>query len=1734
MPNPIKLLFIAVICHLFFAGLVNAQTLDELPGTNVDALNDLAEKWSAERQLNLQKALEVAEESGSPIRIEHEDGSIMELQGISESGQLLYYKTGNLDAARTVSTDLVWPLGGLGYTLSGDSMTIHEWDGGGVRTTHQEFTGRVTQQDAPSGLSDHATHVAGTIMAAGTVSAAKGMAYEADLDAYDWNDDLIEMATAAGNGMIISNHSYGYILGFYYNSSDGNWYWYGETSISQTEDYRFGFYNDNSVNYDQLALNAPYYLICKSAGNDRGDYTSGTHRVWNGSNWVGSNTNRDPDGGASGYDCVGDIGSAKNILTVGAVNAIPTGYSQPSDVVMSSFSGWGPTDDGRIKPDIVANGVGVFSSLAGSNSSYASWNGTSMSTPSAAGSILLIQQHSKRKRKSYLKAATLKGLIIHTASEAGTDPGPDYQNGWGLLNTAEAVHHITNDSSEQEIIETTLYDGQTYEVDVICDGNNPLWVTISWADQPGTPATPSLDPTNLMLVNDLDLRVIYKDTLTTFSPYVLNPSQPGNAATTGDNFRDNVEQVYIANPSAGTYTIQITHKSSLASAQDFSILSTGAVIDSLGHTCSNVISKFPYVENFESYAVCNNSPGASCLLQNISGWENISADSIDWTVHTGTTPTNLTGPTSSYNQGSGAGQFLYMESSLIGNPTKMAILESPCFDFTTLTDPEIIFAYHMEGSDMGSLSLQVNDGLSWRTVWFASGDHGSGWQSTNVDLSVYAGDSVKMRFVGVTGTGELSDIGLDEIKIMSTPQSCLKVIETFPYNEDFESLTLCSDYPADACALDETTGWRNELGDNIDWTVDNGGTGSSNTGPSTDYNPGNSTGNYLYTEASVSGLGFPSKQALLTSPCFDLQNLQNTELSFAYHMYGSTMGSLTVEVNDGGSWNQVWTLSGDQGNAWDTARLNLSAYDGKVIQVRFNAITGSNWVSDIAIDDITVQEINVPDFISAQSGNWHVGSTWVGGVAPDKQFHNVQIVSGHTVTLAANHRAHNFTLDQNAKLVLDGNEFTVSGNLTLDGNSDTTGSIILEGSSIQGIFAKDFTYNILQLNNASGALMVSGQHNIRRGLVIENGVLITNDSLRLLSDSLGTAYVAEISGGGVSGNITVERYLNESSSAFWYMVGAPVNGTDLADWNDDVFMSGFPGSNGSWGPTVYKYDVSNVSVGGDYSEGYVAPSNVTDDLNPGEGWLVWTSSSPQTIAATGSLNSGFEALNIPYNTNPTGGETKRGWALVANPYPAPVLWSDVTKINLETTEAYMSKPDGNYWACSADNIDTIYSGEAFWVQADVGSGLLIFLESDKVVGNDGYNNRLIGKPTFESPLKMELTYARNTNYSDYSVIRFGGDTNSVHFDRTYGEALKIPNSHGVMPNIASYSALDNAEIYYNNLNPADSNWTIPLYVWKHYSQNRNESFTIEFQGIEEWNDNNRCLTIGDSLNNIAQSLNSANNKYSWTVFDTVKSKYLFLNHSVPLDIAVTNVSCFNGNDGEITVVGKGFGMHTFTWKNSRDSVIYIDNSNSSSTLSGLTPGTYHVEVTNNEGCGTISSQIEVGEPVHPVISKFSMDRDTIWLNGNTQVSFSNLSSNSKDYFWSFGDGNVSDLKDPMHHYTEAGRYKVKLISENGKCRDSSQKILTVVDNVSVEDIRRSESLRIFASSKTIHVDFDFSERFDGRIELIDVLGRQLIDPIILNNVSSGLEEIILNSYEGAIIVNLYRDEAVYSEKVILN
>ena len=614
-----------------------------------------------------------------------------------EHGRPVYLTTFNVGAADTIAIDELWTTnsastnGLSGLNLNGEGTQLAMWDGGDILFTHREFaTNRFTDSSftnefrvfnehqmtfegratdyVPDG---HATHVAGTLTAIGVDNRARGMSPGATLLAYNWDNDFTEMSGAfanTNNHFRISNHSYGNMAGwgieYEYDNVDYP-IWWGDPAISETEDYRFGFYNSCSQHIDDIAYWSRYYLSVWAAGNERGNRGTPTSDATDGY-WIIVPTNQaaklpdnttlslmlnptntpppddfDADGG---YDLLNSQSVAKNGLVVGAVHKIPGGYgalttnvvtttnittapdgmmvtntvittnvTANTNVVMSAFSSWGPTDDGRIKPDVVAAGgtgwglnhpvdtmppieEGLFSTHIDipntpANTSYAPDFGTSMAAPTVAGALnLLVQLHRREVVDNQpMLASTLRALAIHTADEAGDHPGPDYRFGWGLFNALSAANLMTNNfhsDSLAHIKEVPLYNIRTVATNgttedytdyikfpVVARGNEPLKVTLCWNDPPPqTLPDPALDSTKRMLVNDLNLRLVHSTIVTnsntnintslmSYRPWVLDPANPARAARRGYNRRDNVEQVVVESPiTNGVYEVNVTKR----------------------------------------------------------------------------------------------------------------------------------------------------------------------------------------------------------------------------------------------------------------------------------------------------------------------------------------------------------------------------------------------------------------------------------------------------------------------------------------------------------------------------------------------------------------------------------------------------------------------------------------------------------------------------------------------------------------------------------------------------------------------------------------------------------------------------------------------------------------------------------------------------------------------------------------------------------------------------------------------------------------------------------------------------------------------------------------------------------------------------------------------------------------------------------------------------------------------
>ncbi|OIQ27127.1 MAG: hypothetical protein BM564_13225, partial [Bacteroidetes bacterium MedPE-SWsnd-G2] len=239
------------------------------------------------------------------------------------------------------------------------------------------------------------------------------------------------------------------------------------------------------------------------------------------------------------------------------------------------------------------------------------------------------------------------------------------------------------------------------------------------------------------------------------------------------------------------------------------------------------INSFPYSEGFES---------------DFGDWTNDSDSDFNWTRDSNGTPSNNTGPSSA----SEGNIYIYTESSDPNYPTKKAYLVSPCFELLGYENANLSFDYHMFGGNMGALTLQasIDDGATYTDIFTVSGEqHGSAgatWTTENVDLSIYDGQTLKLRFYGLTGTGWQGDMAVDDINLTATVAltTYYHDFDNDSYGDPLDSMDAASQpagYVLDNSDCDDTNVNVNPAAIEICDGIDNNCDGSIDEGLTTTY-----------------------------------------------------------------------------------------------------------------------------------------------------------------------------------------------------------------------------------------------------------------------------------------------------------------------------------------------------------------------------------------------------------------------------------------------------------------------------------------------------------------------------------------------------------------------------------------------------------------------------------------------------------------------------------------------------------------------------------------------------------------------------------------------------------------------------------------------------------------------------------------------------------------------------------
>lgn len=440
------------------------------------------------------------------------------------------------------------------YNLDGSGVTVLVYDGATADASHSDFGGRLTVRDESVSLHPHPTHVACIIGGNGADSAGqyRGMAPGVTLESYgfEWSRSFAEILFFTDPGDIEADYDEAINV---FDADIANNSIGANVCRNFLDCTIYGDYGVTAAVIDAIvggSLGSPFRVVW-AAGNDR---DCGIVR------WC-------CDLVEYGYGTIPPPASAKNHISVGALNS--------NDDSVTYFTSWGPTDDGRIKPDLSAPGcqsdedMGVTSCEVGGG--YFAACGTSMATPTVTGlGALLLQDFRARfPGEPDFRNSTLKALLAHNAEDIG-NPGPDYQTGYGSVRIRPTIDFMRSGN----FFEAEVDQGDHHSILlVVSEGDPQLKVTLAWDDVPGTPNV------ELALVNDLDLRV-YDPAGTQRFCWTLDPDQPeASAAKTGGDHINNIEQVVVDDPTPGVWRIEVYGFNVPAGPQSFSLCGSPRITD---------------------------------------------------------------------------------------------------------------------------------------------------------------------------------------------------------------------------------------------------------------------------------------------------------------------------------------------------------------------------------------------------------------------------------------------------------------------------------------------------------------------------------------------------------------------------------------------------------------------------------------------------------------------------------------------------------------------------------------------------------------------------------------------------------------------------------------------------------------------------------------------------------------------------------------------------------------------------------------------------------------------------------------------------------------------------------------------------------------------------------------------------------------------------------------------------
>lgn len=711
------------------------------------------------------------------------------------------------------------------------------------------------------------------------------------------------------------------------------------------------------------------------------------------------------------------------------------------------------------------------------------------------------------------------------------------------------------------------------------------------------------------------------------------------------------------------------------------------------------------------------------------------------------------------------------------------------------------------------------------------------------------------------------------------------------------------------------------------------------------------------------------------------------------------------------------------------------------------------------------------------------------------------------ILISGSYYSHFCNIEINNTCSLD-SDIDIFGNLVVNGtlsHSNTGNTIKFIGNS-QATFSGTGTANLKNVNSSTnlGLNLTCSNINIEEMLYNENSSTITNTSSNLIlkSESNHSAGMLKVgSSSEFNGTLTVERYFSIDNTSFggWVNIASPIKNTTLsglADSTNILLCGDFTGADvphyncGNF-TSLYFYD--ETSALGNFENGWKSASDIipTYDastlLNIDDAPFIWSGPNANKISITGSpeLDNFTSTLNI---TNTGGHLTQDGWNLISNPYPCSIDWSLFLARNSSLGNiAYSYSPSNTQWnSISAGG--SIPHSQSFFVQTNASTTIDFNLADLSSAYDATYARSSNG---VNNPLIIKINNDVN-NYTDEIYLNSGANfTEGYDLGFDVGKIL-TPNPD-YAPNIYFLDSSSH-KLCHNYIN---NNLSLSIPIGVNIGNYAQGNYKLSFYNLPEFMIGS-CITLEDLHNGVITDLRQ-DSVYTFFSDSSISVSPRFnLNINVAYDIEVTNSTCYNDSSARIKLSGNNIIGSYFKLLNSSgltfDSIVAVSDT---IIFNNLNSGLYNFVTNDSSNCSIENHNIIISSP-QEILADFIYLNDTLYVDssGLLEVFFNNQSQASNYYFWDFGDGTTSNLKNPSKIFSP-GIYDITLIASNDSlftCNSTVIKSINVLDSSSlILNENPNYEINFEILNKNLILSFNnISNLNDNYIDIFDISGKLII------------------------------------------